>query len=666
MGKTIKEIFEPKEPLELLERGLLPWLLCVTFITTAPLFFYLPIWLSIFILGVIAWRAVLWHKNLRLPPSYVYWPIVIIGIIAIRWHFHTFFGKEVSVALLALFVSVKLMEVRTKRDAIVCIMLGFFIVLTHYLFTQNIFIAILLFIFVTVLTATLLRLYGGQQPVRDLLKQASVIVAQAIPILVVFFLLFPRLPGPLWSMPRDASGKTGLSTEMTPGMIAKLVQSNEIALRVKFSGEIPDPSRLYWRGPVLDLFDGKTWFSYDTVRPMRRPNIQERGESVTYEVTLEANNEPWLLALDYPVKLPEESFLTSNMQLNRSRPVDQRLRYTVTSSLDAAAGIDESREMQLRNRFVPTSFNPQAQALAKEWKNNIKDPEKISQQILIFFAKNYFTYTLEPPLLGRNSIDDFLFKTRQGFCEHFAAAYVFLMRSAGIPARVVTGYLGGELNPIDNYFIVRQMDAHAWAEFWVEGKGWIRVDPTSIVSNIRIEGGLRAAMPDSEQLPFLERLNNETLLYLRDRWDAVNNSWNQWVIGYSADRQNDFLNSLGFSKPNWRTLIIILISLCMIILFAIFFWAMRNRPKPVAPNIKAWLNFCTQLEKIGIFRDIWEGPMDFAKRVSKQYPELAPTVKEAAEHFIRGQYSKEEDFSEKINSCTEQLKHQKISARTQV
>ena len=651
----VKKPIRSPEPLE---ASVLPWLLAVAVATAAPHVTHLPLWLSLLVGGVLLWRTWLWKRNAPLPARWHLVLLVVAGTVGIGWEFHTLFGKDSGVALLVLFMALKPMEMRARRDAMVIVMLGYFLLLTHYFYSQSIPTGLWLLASATLITATLIRLYGGNQPAGTILRYAGLLLVQAVPIMLIAFVLFPRVSGPLWGLPRDAySGLTGLSDQMSPGSLNNLIQSGGIAFRVQFADGLPKQSQLYWRGPVLSDYDGQTWRERPrgTARLGKPPEIDAHGKTYGYVITLEPHNQRWLLALDLPVKLPDDGALTSTLEVRSREPVIGRARYAFTSVVDFAVNRQETPAMLQQALRVPPVINPRARELAAEWQAQYKTPEMISNAALRFFRQEAFYYTLQPPLLGQQAVDDFLFTTRRGFCEHYASAYVFLMRSAGVPARVVTGYQGGEVNPVDGYLTVRQSDAHAWAEIWIADQGWIRVDPTAAVAPSRVERGINAALPDGDPLPVLVRIDADWLRTLRDRWEATNNSWNQWVLGYNPQRQREVLSRLGFNQPDWRSMTAALASLCGLTLFVVSLWTLYQRT-PATPAQRAWQSFCKRLKRLGIARKDWEGPFDFAARVARERPELGAVTHEAARHFADLHYGiGEAGQLTQLKDCTRRL-----------
>jgi transglutaminase-like putative cysteine protease len=351
--------------------------------------------------------------------------------------------------------------------------------------------------------------------------------------MLILFVFFPRVQGPLWGLPQDAySGTSGLSNTMTPGSISQLILSDAVAFRVKFEGTIPKPNQLYWRGPVFWYFNGKNWLPGNKT-PRNFFKYERLEKRVQYTVTLEPHNNHWLFVLDMPAMLPPESTGSNDYQVLSRTPVRSRMRYKMASYLSHKVGLDaDEKELSRALQLPPdtnSGGNKRARALAESWRQDINSDEAIMRKALSMFRNQKFYYTLLPPLLGDNQVDEFLFDTLQGFCEHYSSSFVFLMRSAGIPARVVTGYLGGKINSVGNYMIVRQSDAHAWAEVWLKDRGWVRVDPTASVSPERLNSGIAAAVPYSDQLPMMARTEFEWLRTMRMSMDAMANNWNQWV-----------------------------------------------------------------------------------------------------------------------------------------
>lgn len=625
----------------------LAWLVACLALVAAPHLERLPAWIPLMALMLFVWRLYLAWRRLPLPPRWLLLGLTFGGVAGIYLSFGTILGRNSGVAMLLMLVALKLMELRTQRDAMLVVFLSYFVVITNFLYSQSIPMAAYLLGVVFLITLTLqgLNCMAATPPLPERLRLAGVLLAQALPLMVVLFVFFPRVQGPLWSLPADAqSGRTGLSERMSPGSISELLLSDEIAFRVNFLEEGPPPAaRMYWRGPVLTDFDGQAW---EIGRPRfpRRPDVQGVGAPISYEVTLEPHYRPWLLGLEMPATRPPRSTLSPDFQLMSLRPVRERMRYQLTSYLDYRIGAQDTAVELGRSLALPQGLNPRARALAEGWRAESPDAQRIVQQALEHFRAEPFVYTLQPPLLGEHTVDDFLFGSRRGFCEHYASAFTFLMRAAGVPARVVTGYQGGEVNPLGNYVIVRQADAHAWSEVWIEGRGWLRVDPTAAVAPERVESGINAALPAGESLPLLVRTDLEWLLRLRLAVDSVAFRWNQWVLGYNPDRQLEFLARLGMRAPDWRSMASALLTGTGLLMLAFSAWILRRLPaRPADPALAAYLRFCRKLAGAGLPRRPGEGPRDYAGRVRAARPALADAVERITALYIALRYGNVDD-----------------------
>jgi len=556
----------------------------------------------------------------------------------------TILGRDSGVTLLALLTAMKLMEIYSQRDAMIVVFLGYFIVITNFLYSQTILTALYMLLAVLVITATLIGLnhISERQKTIVQIRFASVLLVQSIPLMLILFVFFPRVQGPLWGLPQDAySGISGLSNTMTPGSISQLILSDEVAFRVNFEGVIPKPDQLYWRGPVFWYFNGKDWLPGKKT-PRGFFKYERLENRVQYTVTLEPHNNHWLFALDMPAMLPPESTGSNDYQVLSRTPVRSRMRYKMTSYLSYTVGLDADEKELYRALQLPPDTNiggnKRARALAASWRQDIDSDEAIMRKALSMFRNQKFYYTLLPPLLGDNQVDEFLFDTLQGFCEHYSSSFVFLMRSAGIPARVVTGYLGGEINLIGNYMIVRQSDAHAWAEVWLKDRGWVRVDPTASVSPERINSGIATVVSYFDQLPMMVRTEFEWLRSMRMSMDAITNSWNQWILGYNPKRQVKFLSRVGMKAPDWTSMTIALITgtgILMLILVATMLLQLRNHTDPVQV---AYLKFCDKLAKKGILRKPYEGARDYAKRLAGLRPDISQTTNAISDLYIALRY----------------------------
>lgn len=603
------------------------WLLAAAALSLAPHVSWLPAWIMGFGCALLGWRSLLLWSGSAPPPRLVLLALAIAAAIGVRAEFDHFFGKDPGVALLALLLGLKLLEVRVTRDALAAVLLCFFLQLSLFFEDQSIPVAGLALAATLSGLAAMASLTDANGRAREQLRTGTLLVAQGAPFMVLLFMLFPRVDGPLWGLPADAfSGRTGLSDTMSPGSISALGESSEIVFRADFDGPPPRPDQRYWRGPVLTDFDGRTW------RPRAfaegaAPFYTVDGPRLNYTLTLEPHNRRWLLALDVPAAGADARLFTSDFQLLARQPVQSRIRVELASHPESLIGLTESEAVLAAARRLPAAFNPRTLALADELAAGAESHEAILRRVITHLRQSELIYTLRPPLLGSNSVDEFLFDTRRGFCEHFAGAFTVLMRAAGVPARVVTGYQGGEINPIDGNLVVRQSHAHAWSEVWLEGRGWVRVDPTALSAPRRIDDGLAAALPEGETLPIMMHPRMEWLRGLRLRWEAVSNAWNQRVLGYNPQRQKELLARLGLDQgSSW--MLGGAIAGTGALLFGLLLWWTTRKRRPADPLERVWMRFCTALARHGIARQAWEGPHQFGTRIASE-TSMPPATREA-------------------------------------
>jgi transglutaminase-like putative cysteine protease len=612
-------------------------LLAAALMVLAPHALHLPWWVSAVCAATLAWRTAITLRGKRLPPPILLLPLALAAVAGVWSTYHTVLGRDAGVAMLVLLVAFKMLEMRARRDLFVVIFLCFFLLLTTFFYMQGIGTALMMAAaLVALFTAQLsFQFSGSVPPLRQRLWMGARVLLLAGPFALLLFFVFPRVQGPLWGMPSDAAiGRTGLSNSMTPGSLSNLAQSSETAFRVQFFDPAPGQAQLYWRGVVLGDFDGRSWNQAAGAGAREPVKVTLRGRAVRHQVTLEPSSQRWLFALDLPAALPRVAGNPSNaspdMELAAAYPLQQRVRYEVVSHPAYSLQADAELAGAARWLALPDGFNPRALAAGMALRRE-HDPVKRANAVLRGFRSDSFSYTLEPPLLGRDSVDDFLFRTKAGFCEHYASAFVFLMRAAGVPARVVTGYQGGEINPVDGFLTVRQSDAHAWAEIWVAGRGWLRVDPTAAVAPERVQRGLARALPQRD--PFgIESLfgadRNSILNQLRFELSAMDNGWNQWVLNYTPERQRGVLDSLTSAVMNWRTLAVAAAGALLV--WLAYALGQRRRGDPVDALYSA---LCLQLGRLGMARGADEGPNAYRERID--ISRLEPQHKNAAAHFLR-------------------------------
>jgi len=632
-------------PVQLLWR-----LLAVLLLVTAPLFLHVPWWESLLVVALGLWRGVASQRQWRMPPAPLRAALTMGATLGVYLSFGRITGQNAGVALLVLMLALKLTELRARRDVTVLVFLMYFVMLTHFLFSQDLWTAAYLLICGVAITAVLVEIShpGHALGTRTALRLSAGMVAWALPLMLLMFVLFPRIPGPLWGLPPETGGATsGLSDDLSPGDISDLAMSEAVAFRVEFEGAAPPSEQRYWRGATLNAFDGRRWTQGFTGSDIpTAEDIGGIGEPLHYAVTLEPTGRNWLFALDVvdASALPAGSHLAPDLQLLSREPLRERERYELGSYLKYRFHpklADWQRRGALR---LPPDTNPKTRALAEQWLAEGASPRERVQRAKTMIREQQFTYTLRPSILGREGVDDFLFNTREGYCEHYASAFSVLMRAAGVPSRVVVGYLGGERNPFGGYYVVRQADAHAWSEVWFEDEGWVRVDPTSFIAPERVRrdgsvtsgGAVRAGM-DS----YLAGRNNWAALRysIGARWDWVNARWNGLVLGYGTDLQLQLLSRLGIR--DWQGMTLALTASIAILLagFGLLLLRRSGPPRPQEPALRLWRSALRRLQRHGFEPLPGEGPRDFAERVMAACPALVPALSETLKCYLQLRYA---------------------------
>ena len=588
----------------------------------------MPIWLALAIVGAASWRAAIALFDLRRPGWLVRSALTFGGLTLVIAHYGTFWGRRAATVLLCVMVAAKLSEMFRLRDARVVAALGYFLIATQFLFSQQLLLFGYLLLGCALVTAALVHIQrdadglpgstsdavGGRLPVLGIARDGLVLMAMAVPFALVLFALFPRLASPLWGMPENAlDGRTGLSDEMSPGTITDLYLDDSPAFRVAFDGLVPPRDQLYWRGPVLWRFDGRTWtrlpYSGRAAQATPRPGPGARA----YTVQMEPTERRWLFALDYPVRPPPETTLSADFELIRDRPVTSLMSYDVISQPEFTAAPSLSKTLRRIALHLPAGSNPRTRQRAQALRQRYPDNQALIDAVLQWFNQEEFFYSLQTAPLGRHGADEFLFDLRVGYCEYYASAFVVLMRAAGIPARIVTGYQGGLWQPSDNYLLVRQSDAHAWAEVWLQGRGWTRIDPTAAVAPSRIEQGARSAVSGSAGW-----LGADWLYELRNQYDRLQNLWNNWVLGFDAQRQRNFLERIGLDNLTTGARAAVLVALAGLVLVPLaFLFQELGRLGPRASRLdRTWQRLCTHLKRAGIPPRPGETPLERAARAT--------------------------------------------------
>jgi transglutaminase-like putative cysteine protease len=602
----------------------------------------LPLWLLAVIGAAAGIRLWLAARGYAAPSRTIRSVIAVVSIGLLFLQLRTFNGLAAGSALLSLVAGLKILETQSRRDLYVVALIIYFLCLAQLLRSESFWLLAYLTGTAWCTSATLLRLTHASPPVgwRRSARYAGRISAQALPIALILWLLFPRFDSPLWRTPADGHGaESGLSDTMTPGDITDLALSDDVAFRVHFSGPAPPPAERYWRGPVLHDFDGNTWRRLPAAR-VRDSGLAALGPAYRYVISLEPHQHNWLFALDWPDGWSApEAYLTSDYMLVRPALVSRALDVTITSHTAVRAEEPLGEAMRRRDTRLPAQRNPKTLQLASELRAAHPGDAEYVEAVLEMFRRQQFFYTLEPPPLGANSVDEFLFDTKQGFCGHYASAFAALTRAAGIPTRVVTGYYGGTYNRFADYWIVRQSDAHAWDEVWIEGRGWWRVDPTSAVPPGRVQAGLERSLTAGARLGGAWRGPLSWVSDARLELDALRQLWRQRILNFNQQSQYRLLTGLGIPEPDGQKIAMVMGG-ALALAFGWLTWQIRReqRPRPKDPVVRAYDRLCRKLAAAGLARRPHEGAEMFGERVALERPDLGPRVIELCRRYSRLRY----------------------------
>lgn len=620
----------------------LPWTLAALVLAIAPHLQFLPVWISAAFVACATWRFVIERRRAALPPTWFRATLALSCFLGVLATYSSVSGVGPGSALLTVMAALKLLETRKRRDQFVLLFISIFLVMSALLREQHMWsLPYLLVALLLIMTAWLRMSAARQETAGHSFRTSGRLILYALPLALAMWVFFPRIATPFWQVPIDTSaGTSGLNDTMSPGDISSLSLSDELAFRVSFEDPAPASRHLYWRGLVLHRFNGRTWSGNGPMpsnNTLERSKIAVSGDPVNYTVTLEPTRQQWIFALDLPYAwdLPRTS-MGRQQQLSREFPIDQRIAYSATSYLEYRSDANLAETFRGWYLDLPENSNPKTAELARSMYAEAGSQAAFIDAVLRKFHEEQYFYTLQPPALGRDPVDSFLFETRQGFCEHYASAFAVMMRAADIPARIVLGYQGGELNPQAEHLIVRQSDAHAWVEVWFPRVGWRRVDPTAAVAPERIESGMSgsrlngaaAAWGLSTPSAFLHRLGLS--------WDAVNARWNELVLGYGPENQNRFMQWLGMEQPDWRKMMFTLLGIVftlILLLSVVLTW--RYRAPRADQALRLYQRF---VKKTRIPMTIGETPTAFAQRARSGSRLDDTTVEKITAAYLAARY----------------------------
>lgn len=623
-----------------LDRATFLWVAVAVLTALLPVLPGFPAWLGVLLFAVAGLGIGLELRHRRMP-AMMRIPLTLAIATAAVASSGFNVGQETGAALLAAMLASKLLETGSVRDGRSACSFALFAVMAGFLHDQGPGTLLLALIACTFIIAALARLARTQlpnvplppsQPGKALLASARLLTI-SLPFAFVVFFLFPRFPEPLWGAPTpEDRARSGLSNDMSPGDIVEMLLDDSPALRVTFESTPPPRNAMYWRGPVLTQFDGRRWTRWDGAAFSPPAQIETRGEPLFHEIMQEPTGYHYLIGLDVPVEAPDGARMGTDRTVYSPRRSQSVRRFRMGSAVDYVLQPElpsTSRQHHLR---LPDGHNPRTAQLMAQWKAEDARPEALIQRALALFNAQ-FVYSLTPPPLARDSVDDFLFSTREGYCEHFASAFAVMMRNAGVPTRVVTGYQGGEFNRIGEYWLIRNSDAHAWTEVWLEGRGWVRIDPTSAVAPERIREGMTSITPPPGML----------LRWGKPIWDvadALRRGWNFVVVDFNAARQRALLSRLGLDPQDWRQIgaaLAIGIGLALALSFALLWRGERKRIED--PLLAAWQRLVARLARTGLTKRPDESASAFARRAAQALPDDADALRMLTHRYIAQRYA---------------------------
>jgi protein-glutamine gamma-glutamyltransferase len=640
------------------------WILTAQALVIIPLLWQLPRWLWGLWALAIFWRYAAQKKWVNPSGNLLKWLLAGGAIAGWYFSFPQRANTDAMVGLLVMSFILKTTECQTNKDGLLLIFIGFIAVAAQFLFNQSLASGLYGAACLMALLLAWQSLYfTRERPLVNRVSYASILVLQALPLMLLLFVVMPRLT-PLWKVPMpEARGKTGFSDQLSPGDLGQLVKSGETAFRANFIGEHPRPRDLYWRGLVLSEFDGRSWRRASNDLNIVEESPQSFDQLIEYSIVIEPHNQTWLFSLATPTQVKG-----TGMQIKKQEAglvaaeniIFQRTQYQVISarSVFFPENSQLSQEERQLNLSLPKDGNIQTRALAQMWqKSGMDTQQKITAALELFNRE--FVYTLSPPVLGSEVVDEFLFSSKRGFCEHFASSFTFLMRAAGVPARVVVGYQGGKYNDLENYLIVTQADAHAWVEIWQQGFGWVMLDPTAAVAPNRIELGIDEALNTEDRSLVGQGVLSGSGWWLpwEKRWDAANFTWQRWVLNYDAAKQKNVLERwLGGS--DWQSVMkgLFVLGVFFSVGFALWLYGLRKKPT-LTEEARLLVPLYRKLIKKGFKPKEGESVMAFLNRVGQICPEYKIPARYVAKLFEQVVYASDIDAMDKLKRAAKQFPH---------
>jgi protein-glutamine gamma-glutamyltransferase len=646
MGGSKKDRSIPRRPLL--------WLAAALLFTLPPMFGSLVRWVPCVFLLALAMKFWMEPRGYRLRVATLKLILAAMGLVAVFASYGSLKGVEPGISLLVVLISLKVLEAHTAREFQVMVLMGWVLCLCGFFLSQDFVIALSLLNAFALLLVALIQFYRGSSPGAfwPPLGTTCKILVQAVPLVVLLFVLFPRInTGLRVDFRANRLASSGFSDRLSPGSIAALANSSEIAFRAEFPGSTATPpGSMYWRGAVMWHCDGLEWRApYVPVSISHSARQSPRGNTIRQRITLAPHGARWMFALDRPFEIPPGAILARGDYLWSVQTIRKARRYEVVSSL-GAVGKELTPGERREGLELPPSISPAVRELAQSWTTQNSNPRAIVNSALQFFQARGFRYSLTPGEYKSNDLEQFLFRRRVGFCEHYAASFATLMRLAGVPARVVVGYLGGEYNDLGHFFLVRQADTHAWCEVWLPESGWTRVDPTTAVAPGRASldftsfletRGVSGQMQSPRSAFFTQLARSALFTNARLALETLSYEWDTRVLAFDADVQEVLLDSMGLANRGPFVLIIEILIVAIALLVIYFGW-MQLRTRSRADRVKAlYERFCRKAARLGVRRDPWEGPSDFSRRAALLLPDESDRIRQISNIYISLRYAPE-------------------------
>lgn len=621
----------------------------------------LSLWMLALIALSLMWRVTLLNGRLQPPSRWLLSAFAIAGCIVLAVSAKQLGLLLTMVHLLCFAYGLKQLELNQRRDFYQLFLIGLFVLASAMIFNQALYFSSIAILVLILNMSVLFYFFTPTLPYFTVIKATAKLFIQSVPLAIILFVVFPRV-APFWQVPLANSAKTGLSDRVTPGDIANLIQSSDLAFRVNFNDKKPLFNQLYWRALVLENYTGRSWIkSQQSIiegraiiagkwqfKPQLSVVVNNQQMSVNYQVIAQPSYQHWLYSLAIPqldkTDAINNTLLLPDFTLINKTPITQAISYQVTSLLHMPLNLQLSAQSRARNLAIPLDENPRLVSEAQRLRQLFKNDDELIANVLQTIRQQNYRYTLKPPLLDNNSLDQFYFETKEGFCVHYASSFTYLMRAAGIPARLLTGYMGGEYNRNGDYYSIYQYDAHAWSEVWLKNRGWVRVDPTAAVSPDRVEKGFSQSLfaeqsALSGNIFSLQNYRNIAWVnFFRQQFNALDYQWTRWVIGYTPERQFKLLNRWLGDYKAWQIIILAVVSFALIILWLWLTNCSNTKKIPISPWLKIYRQALQLLASKNMIKTNQQSIDEFSKGVTQHLPQIGQTFAILSTYFEQINY----------------------------